>query len=154
MPVMDEESVKNIVADAVKDAISSLPNKDQMKDLLDTLETKLHETVCEKIKKAVDPLNTKTEQLELKHSVYGAHFVGLEKRLDYVEKYLDDKEQYSRRSCLRIHGIPLPKKAETAAECMRKVKEVFREIELQYQMRQSTEHIVSEVKSRIMVLVR
>ena len=50
MPVMDEETLKNIVADTVKDAISNLPNKNQINDLLDTLETKLHETVCEKIK--------------------------------------------------------------------------------------------------------
>ena len=90
MPVMDEESVKNIVAEAVKDAISNLPNKDQMKDLLDTLEAKLRESVCEKIKKAVEPLNAKIEQLELKHAVYEAHFAGLEKRLDNVEQCLDE----------------------------------------------------------------
>ena len=130
MPVMDEESVKNIVAEAVKDAISNLPNKDQMKDLLDTLEAKLHESVCEKIKKAVEPLNAKIEQLELKHAVYEAHFAGLEKRLDNAEQCLDDSEQYSRRASLRIHGIPLPKKAESATDCMSKVKEVFKEIEV------------------------
>ena len=123
MPVMVEESVKNIVADAVKDAISNLPNEDQMKDLLDTLETKLHETVCEKIKNAVEPLNAKIEQLEFKDAVYEVHFAGLEKRLD-------DAEQYSHRACLRIHGIPLPKKAEFAIDCIRKVKEVFKEIEV------------------------
>ncbi len=63
--VVDEKSVKNIVADAVKEAISNLPNKDQMKDLLDALETKLNETVWEKIKKAVEPLDANVEQLEL-----------------------------------------------------------------------------------------
>ncbi len=129
-PVMNEKSVKNIVVDAVKEAISNLPNKDQMKDLLDALETKLNETVWEKIKKAVEPLNAKVEQLELKHAVYEAHFAGLEKRLEDAEEYLDDTEQYSRRACLRIHGIPLPKKAEFATDCIRKVKEVFKEIEV------------------------
>ena len=41
-----------------------------------------------------------------------------------------NSEQYSRRACLRIHGIPLPKKAESATDCMSKVKEVFKEIEV------------------------
>ena len=80
VPVMNEESVKKIVADAVKDAIFNLPNKDQIEDLLDSLETKVLETICEKIRKAVEPLNAKIEQLELKHAVYEAHFAGLEKR--------------------------------------------------------------------------
>ena len=80
MPVMDEETLKNIVGDTVKDAISNLPNKNQINDLLDTLETNLHETVCEKIKTAVEPLNAKIEQLELKHAVYEVHFAGLEKK--------------------------------------------------------------------------
>ena len=50
-----------------------------MKDLLDALETKFNEIVCEKIKKAVEPLNAKVEQLELKHAVYEAQLAGLEK---------------------------------------------------------------------------
>ena len=93
MPVMDDESVKNIVENAVKDAIANLPNKEQMKDLLEALEIKLHKSVSEQISKAIDSLNMKIQQLELKHAISEAHFAGLEKRLNDAEQYLDDTEQ-------------------------------------------------------------
>ena len=126
VPVMDDERIENIVANAVKNAIVNLPNKEQMKDLLEALEIKLHKTVSEQISKAIDPLNTKIKQLELKNAIYEAHFAGLEKRLNDAEQYLDDAEQYSRRACLRIYGLPFPKKEETATSCISKVKDVFK----------------------------
>ena len=120
---MDQEKVANIVAEAIKAAISELPTKDHMKDFLTALEVKINETICEQIQKATDPLHAKIEQLELKHYVYEAHFAALEHRLNIIEQRSDDAEQYSRRSCLRIYGIPLPKKShEDASDCMKKVK--------------------------------
>ena len=119
---MDQEKVANIVAEAIKAAISELPTKDQMKDLLTALEVKINETICEQIKKATDPLHAKIEQLKLKHNVYEAHFAALEHRLNIIEQRSDDAEQYSRRSCLRIYGIPLPKRFhEDASDCIKKV---------------------------------
>ena len=41
------------------------------------------------------------------------------------------KSKYNRRLCLRINGIPLPRKnsePESADECLNKVKDVFEEI--------------------------
>ena len=103
-----------------------------MKDLLTALEVKINETICEQIQKATDPLHAKIEQLELKHNVYEAHFAALEHRLNIIEQRSDDAEQYSRRSCLRIYGIPLPKKShEDASDCMKKVKKVFKEIDVE-----------------------
>ena len=101
-----------------------------MKDLLEALEIKLHKSVSEQISKAIDPLNTKIQQLDLKHAIYEAHFSGLEKRLNDAEQYLDDTEQYSPRACLRVYRIPFPKKEETATDCISKVKEVFKKIEV------------------------
>ena len=63
------------------------------------------------------PLIGKIEILEGKMQVYEAHLRELEKRLD-------DAEQYSRRSSLRIYGIPLSAK-ETSADCLTKVKGLF-----------------------------
>lgn len=126
---MDRATVANIVAEAIKSAISELPTKDHMKDLLTTLEVKINETICEQIQKATGPLHAKIEQLELKHNVYEAHFAAMENRLNVLEQRSDDAEQYSRRSCLRIYGIPLPKRSqENASNCMEKVKKVFKEI--------------------------
>ena len=45
---------------------------------------------------------------------------------------IDDSEQYSRRSCLRLTGVPLPHdKKETATECSEKVKQVLGKLEVQ-----------------------
>eukprot|EP00112_Aurelia_sp_Birch-Aquarium-sp1_P023645 Seg711.7 transcript_id=Seg711.7/GoldUCD/mRNA.D3Y31 product="hypothetical protein" protein_id=Seg711.7/GoldUCD/D3Y31 len=98
-----------------------------MKDLLTTLEVKINETICEQIQKATGPLHAKIEQLELKHNVYEAHFAAMENRLNVLEQRSDDADQYSRRSCLRIYGIPLPKRSqENASNCTEKVKTVFK----------------------------
>ena len=75
-------------------------------------------------------MHTKIEKLELKHAVYEARFSGIEQRLAKAESNLDDAEQYSRRSCLRIYGIPLPSSSESAAACVSKVKDVFQEIDV------------------------
>ena len=48
-----------------------------------------------------------------------------------LEVEADDNEQYSRRSCLRITGIPLPQnERESSQECVEKVMDVFEELEL------------------------
>ena len=125
---MNRASAKNIVVSAVKAAIFNLPYKDEMKTFLDEFEVKTHQTVIHEIKKVADPLITRVEELELKHSVYGAHFASLEKRLDDAEQYFDHAEQYSRRACLRIYGLPLAKSTETATNCVNKAKDVFKEI--------------------------
>ena len=127
---MDEENVRKVVAEAVKDAISELPDKNAMEGLLKNLEVKINETILEEVKKATEPLHAKIEKLELKHAVYEAHFSGIEQRLAKAESSLDDAEQYSRRACLRIYGIPLPSSSESAADCVSKVKDVFQEIDV------------------------
>eukprot|EP00112_Aurelia_sp_Birch-Aquarium-sp1_P023509 Seg703.8 transcript_id=Seg703.8/GoldUCD/mRNA.D3Y31 product="hypothetical protein" protein_id=Seg703.8/GoldUCD/D3Y31 len=100
-----------------------------MENLLSKLEVKINQTILEEIKKATEPLFAKIEKLELKR-VYEAHFSGIEQRLDEAERRLEDAEQYSRRACLRIYGIPLPSSSESATACLSKVKDVFKEIEV------------------------
>ena len=50
--------------------------------------------------------------------------------IDQLQCNSDDLEQYQRRLCLRINGIPAPEsgKRETAEESLEKVKEVFEEL--------------------------
>ena len=90
MPIMNEASVKNIVADAVKAAISNLPDKDELKNFLNDIEVKIHQIETNEIMKLADPLIARSEQFELKHAVYEIHFSSLEKRIDDTEQYLDD----------------------------------------------------------------
>ncbi len=58
------------------------------------------------------------EEIKPKHAVYEANFTDLEQRLDDAEGYLDNMEQYSRRTSLRIYGIPLPEAQQSAADCV------------------------------------
>ena len=133
------------MADAVSEAIAILPDKNVMEDMLLKLEAKINQIVLEEISKAMKPLCAKIEKLELKHDIYKAHFTGIEPRLDEAEQRLDeaeqkldeaeqkldDAEQYSRRACLRIYGIPLPKSFESADDSLSKVKGVFKEVEVE-----------------------
>ena len=65
--------------------------------------------------KKIEDLEKKVHDLELK-AEYS------EKRYELLERRLDDSEQYSRRTSLRISGIPLDGK-ETGDESLKKVKE-------------------------------
>ena len=80
--MMNENSVKSIVATTVKAAISNLPDKDKRKKILVNFEIKIHQAVVDEIKKVVDPLVVRIEQLELKHAFYEAHFTDWEQPLD------------------------------------------------------------------------
>ena len=75
---MDERKVRKVVADAVREAIAILPDKNVMEDVLSKLEAKINQTVLEEISKASKPLCAKIEQLELKNAIYTAHFSGIE----------------------------------------------------------------------------
>ena len=121
---MDEATLKQILAEA----IAELPDKDYITDLVENLEKKINENIQAEIEKAVKPLCNKIEILERKIAVYDAHFAGLERRLEETEIKIDDAEQYSRRACLRIYGIPPTSGNENAEQCEAKVKEVFKEI--------------------------
>ena len=67
---MDERKVRKVVADAVREAIAILPDKNIMEDMLSKLEAKINQTVLEEISKATKPLSAKIEQLEVKHEIY------------------------------------------------------------------------------------
>ena len=57
--------------------------------------------------------------------------VSLEKHVEALSRNAKNQEQYNRRLCLRINGIPLPRKgseSESADECLKKAKGVFKEI--------------------------
>ena len=106
---MDERKVKKVMAHVVRETIAILPDKNIMEEMLLKLEAKINETVLDQISKATKPLYAKIEKLELKHYIYKAHSTGIEQKLDDAEQKLDDTAQCSRRVCLRIYGIPLPK---------------------------------------------
>ena len=78
-------------------------------DKIDALTQKL----AEKDKK-IEELQKKVFEFEVKADY-------TEKRFELLERRLDDYEQYSRRTSLRVNGIPYDQN-ETAENCLQKVK--------------------------------
>ena len=58
----------------VKEAISILPDKNAIEDLILKLEVKINQTILEEIDTATDPSRAKIEKLELKHAIYEAFY--------------------------------------------------------------------------------
>ena len=100
---------------ATKDDINSLRNE----------VTKLISDSVEAQGKIISSLETKVEQLEAENVV-------LKKHVSHLLEVQDDHEQYSRRLCLRIDGIGLPlgNEHETSESCLKKVKELFKKMEV------------------------
>ena len=94
---MDEDTIKTIITDAVANLVS----KDHMDVLMDKLQSNIEDIINRKIAEATAPLQQRILALEGKLEVFQAH-------LSELEISLDDSEQYSRQSCLRVFGVPLP----------------------------------------------
>ena len=119
---MNETAIKGII----ENAIQHLATKDDMDKLISTLEQKLEAVINEKIELAMKPFEDRIVSLENKLSLYEAH-------MEKLEVEVEKAEQYSRRSCLRIYGIPVPddaNKSETSHDCVEKVLDLCKEMEV------------------------
>ena len=153
---MDETSVKKLIEDALEAAISKLPDKNFMDNLVSNLEAKLQANLVQRIEEATEPLNRRIEALEAKieneldaklndlvsenvkreNELLNSRVETLELKIDLYESHMrnmelkmDDAEQYSRRACLRVYGIPC-QQDETAGDCVTKVLDLFKEIDV------------------------
>ena len=116
----DEESVKSIIESLTKNLLT----KEDMQGIITTLEERLESLISSKIEEFKKPMENKVTSLEAKIAMYESH-------MNELEIKIDDCEQYSRRSCLRIDGIPLSQNGkESAAECIEKVMAIFNEIDV------------------------
>lgn len=119
---LDETAIKGIIENAVQ----HLATKDDMDKLISTLEQKLEAVIDEKIELAMKPFEDRIASLENKLSVYEAH-------MEKLEMEVEKAEQYSRRSCLRIYGIPVPNNAnknESSNDCVEKVMDLCKKMEV------------------------
>ena len=102
-----KEDVRNVIEDALKpirEQIAELPGKGWIHDTINVAVNKLEEKFAEKYQeydKKIENLERRVDELE-----------GLVKVIERLEGRIDDSEQYSRRMCLRINGVPLPKDNE------------------------------------------
>ena len=127
LPVMPRETMETHIAKAVEDALSNLNliTIDHMDSLIVGLKSELRNVLSEEVQKATESLAERVDTLEGKLAVYETHLKNLETRLD-------DAEQYSRRSCQRLYGLPYPSDGdETAKQCLEKVSKIIeKELEL------------------------
>ena len=118
---MDEQIQKAVEAAITK---AGLVSNDHISLLIADLEKNLKISFASEIEQITKPLVDRVEALEGKLSIYEAHLTEMENRLE-------NAEQYSRRSCLRIFGVPLPENGdETSKNCLTKVKQVFKDLEV------------------------
>ena len=87
---------------------------------------KFKEEIIERFEEKFTAQNQKIVDLEEK-------IVLQEKKIENLSIKCDDNEQYSRRYCLRMHGLKYEKKNENQNGIVSKVSECFSEIGLPYE---------------------
>ena len=125
-----EDQIKKAVEETISQ--SGLITNEHMSQLIEKLESRINNSLAKLITDATKPLLDKVAALESKVAVYEAHFKELDGKMEDLERRcelkVDDIEQYSRRSCLRLYGLPLPEGGrESPLECLAKVKQIFEE---------------------------
>ena len=116
---MDKQIQKAVEAAITK---AGLVSNNHISLLIADLEKNLKTSSASEIEQLTKPLVDRVEALESKLSIYEEHLTVMENRLE-------NAEQYSRRSCLRIFGVPLPENGdETSKNCLAKVKQVFKNL--------------------------
>ena len=94
-----------IINDEIKDYITNLIEPLVTNDSIANLFDKFKEELILNLEKRINDQNRKIEKLESNLAIRENTINVLLNRLDSIEVVADNNEQYSRRSCLRIHGI-------------------------------------------------
>ena len=89
-----------------------------LKELIESIKTELGGKI-DALTKTLDDKNSKIIELENKLTLLEDKIAYSETKFNLLERRLDDSEQYSRRSSLRINGIPTAAK-ETGDDCLKK----------------------------------
>ena len=93
----------------------------ELKVLLETVRNDLGGRI-DKLTSLLEEKDKKIEDLKTKVHVIEEKLLFCDKKYELLERKLDDSEQYSRRTSLRINGIPYNGK-ESAEESLKKVKD-------------------------------
>ena len=125
------KDIKELIVDALKpirEDLSSLPDKTYIDNVVDRLMTQINERFQaqdDKIKQLEDRL----EKLESQN--FEERVEMLESELAVIDKLaerVDDAEQYSRCTCLRIYSMELPARGEQE-DCMKKVEKILEKMD-------------------------
>ena len=111
------------------EATASQPlSEDRFQQILDEKLHKLHESMA--TKDCIQQLSDKINQQNEKIDILEAKVAVMENYIRKLEQSMDDQEQYHRRLCLRIEGIPAAEKgkSESSEQCVAKVKQMFKKL--------------------------
>ena len=103
------------------------PSQSYFDEKFEKLEEKLASKACiQQLHETIKGQSEKIEILETKVAI-------MENVIARLEKHVDNQEQYQRRLCLRIDGIPpvAQGKEESGEQCLKKVKAVFDELNVE-----------------------
>ena len=138
-----EDQIKKAVEETISQA--GLISNEHMNQLIENLESRIKLSLTTLILDATKPLLNKVEALENKEAAYEAHFKELDRKINDLEhKFevkMDDIEQYSRRSCLRLYGLPLPERGKETTVFLRSSKSLKMNSNYQLLMTGLTESI-------------
>ena len=146
-----DDQIKRVLEEVVND--SGLMTDNRMAKYMSELEATLKATLISEIGKVTQPLVRQVAALEDKLETYDVCFAALDSKVHILESKveeleselkgchdhqlkmetkIDDSEQYSCRTYLRLIGIPLPQdKKETAIECLKKVQQILGKLQVQ-----------------------
>ena len=116
----NNDKLLNFIERKITECTDSLATKECISDLKNLIEDQ-NKHIREQ-KKRIDDLENKVEQLDSTVSL-------LQNHVNVLKWANEENEQYGRRLCLRIDGIP-PEKNETSEECLLKCKKLFNEMEI------------------------
>ena len=115
-----------MIADAlapIRNDLAKIPSKETVDAMLDDLLARIEEKIDAKVQERVGELISRVDALEQKVESLESSMVVLE----HLHKKTDENEQYSRRACLRIVNVPLPKKGGKE-NCEGKVKQIMKDM--------------------------
>ena len=110
------EELQEFISKKFEEHMSTLVTKDCLENLMEKMQEQNEVIVMQ---------NEKIRDLENKLEVSESSVMVLKNSINLLGKRIDDHEQYTRRTCLRIDGIPLVNK-ERAEDCYNHVNEVIR----------------------------
>ena len=113
------------VSQEIREYFSELVKPLATNEILEDMFKKLKEEIISKFEEKFDEQNRKIDELEGKIAIEA-------NTLDQLIIKCDDNEQYSRRSCLRIHGIECSDD-ERNDNVLQRVKECYEEMNLPFQ---------------------
>ena len=103
-------------------------NSSKKDELIKEIRQEIRQEIMKEVNEIIDSQNGKINQLESTVALLQQHVSALKHTQNENSKKVEDNEQYGRRLCLRIHGIPCQEN-ETSANVLSIVNNIIKDTE-------------------------